>query len=224
MGPRKPKGALPCEHAWEAASKLCNAIANAPASESRKTPTADRTAQKGGKAMLPLKCMKRGSNGTAYALKKRLCTKLDFWGLFITSFLTLALFSLWPFSHFGPFRPSPHCPENQKPLVLRGLRKNGAGRGNRTLLASLEGWSFTTKLYPLCVYQSDRPSFSRNTPRLTSRKNREIRISRSLPPISPAFLNTLPRPNAGPNAVRAPFKVLCLRLSQLPISSYPPYF
>src|SRR3954452_17430165 len=26
--------------------------------------------------------------------------------------------------------------------------KERAGRGNRTLLASLEGWSFTTKLYP----------------------------------------------------------------------------
>jgi hypothetical protein len=25
----------------------------------------------------------------------------------------------------------------------------GAGRGNRTLIASLEGWCFTTKLYPL---------------------------------------------------------------------------
>jgi hypothetical protein len=26
--------------------------------------------------------------------------------------------------------------------------KDGAGRGNRTLLASLEDWNFTTKLYP----------------------------------------------------------------------------
>ncbi len=43
--------------------------------------------------MLPLKCMTRGSYGTAYAPKKRLCTKLDFWGLFITSFLTSAFFA-----------------------------------------------------------------------------------------------------------------------------------
>ena len=28
------------------------------------------------------------------------------------------------------------------------LRKRRAGRGNRTLIASLEDWSFTTKLYP----------------------------------------------------------------------------
>ena len=27
--------------------------------------------------------------------------------------------------------------------------KNGAGEGNRTLVISLEGWSFTTKLHPL---------------------------------------------------------------------------
>ena len=26
---------------------------------------------------------------------------------------------------------------------------SGAGEGNRTLVASLEGWSFTTKLHPL---------------------------------------------------------------------------
>ena len=28
-------------------------------------------------------------------------------------------------------------------------KKNGAGDGNRTHMASLEGWSFTTKLHPL---------------------------------------------------------------------------
>ncbi len=28
------------------------------------------------------------------------------------------------------------------------LEESGAGRGNRTLLASLEDWNFTTKLYP----------------------------------------------------------------------------
>lgn len=29
------------------------------------------------------------------------------------------------------------------------IQKVGAGSGNRTRIASLEGWSFTTKLYPL---------------------------------------------------------------------------
>ncbi len=33
-------------------------------------------------------------------------------------------------------------------LVTRLGRKSGAGEGNRTLVASLEGWSFTTKLHP----------------------------------------------------------------------------
>lgn len=36
-----------------------------------------------------------------------------------------------------------HRPSNWKP------GKNGAGEGNRTLVISLEGWSFTTKLHPL---------------------------------------------------------------------------
>ena len=31
---------------------------------------------------------------------------------------------------------------------LRVWPDNGAGSGNRTRIASLEGWSFTTKLYP----------------------------------------------------------------------------
>jgi hypothetical protein len=30
----------------------------------------------------------------------------------------------------------------------KGFLEGGAGRGNRTLLASLEDWNFTTKLYP----------------------------------------------------------------------------
>ena len=30
--------------------------------------------------------------------------------------------------------------------------KNGAGEGNRTLMASLEGWSFTTKLHPQSAF------------------------------------------------------------------------
>src|SRR4051812_13727532 len=34
----------------------------------------------------------------------------------------------------------------KQPLLSGGEAR--AGRGNRTLLASLEGWSFTTKLYP----------------------------------------------------------------------------
>ncbi len=29
------------------------------------------------------------------------------------------------------------------------LAGTGAGKGNRTLMASLEGWGFTIKLYPL---------------------------------------------------------------------------
>ena len=33
-------------------------------------------------------------------------------------------------------------------LVTRLGGKSGAGEGNRTLVASLEGWSFTTKLHP----------------------------------------------------------------------------
>ena len=33
-------------------------------------------------------------------------------------------------------------------LATRLGRKSGAGEGNRTLVASLEGWSFTTKLHP----------------------------------------------------------------------------
>ena len=33
--------------------------------------------------------------------------------------------------------------------------RNGAGRGNRTLMISLEGWSFTTKLYPQKQCNSD---------------------------------------------------------------------
>ncbi len=32
---------------------------------------------------------------------------------------------------------------------LSGAKRNGAGEGNRTLVASLEGWSFTIKLHPL---------------------------------------------------------------------------
>ena len=35
------------------------------------------------------------------------------------------------------------------------LAGGGAGRGNRTLLASLEDWNFTTKLYPLIGKQPD---------------------------------------------------------------------
>ena len=31
---------------------------------------------------------------------------------------------------------------------IQRLERNGAGEGNRTLVASLEGWSFTTKLHP----------------------------------------------------------------------------
>ena len=35
--------------------------------------------------------------------------------------------------------------------VDAGGRKVGAGSGNRTRIASLEGWCFTTKLYPRCI-------------------------------------------------------------------------
>ena len=40
--------------------------------------------------------------------------------------------------------------------------KNGAGEGNRTLVASLEGWSFTTKLHPLNIFTGYARSLSRN--------------------------------------------------------------
>ncbi len=38
-----------------------------------------------------------------------------------------------------------------EPKILKSLarKRAGAGEGNRTLIASLEGWSFTTKLHPL---------------------------------------------------------------------------
>ena len=48
-------------------------------------------------------------------------------------------------------------------ILIHSIQKNahkgrhlyGAGEGNRTLMASLEGWSFTTKLHPLmAVYVS----------------------------------------------------------------------
>ena len=35
----------------------------------------------------------------------------------------------------------------------------GAGEGNRTLMASLEGWSFTTKLHPHLVVVLSNTSF-----------------------------------------------------------------
>ena len=36
-----------------------------------------------------------------------------------------------------------------RPWPISMICENGAGEGNRTLVASLEGWSFTTKLHPL---------------------------------------------------------------------------
>ena len=42
--------------------------------------------------------------------------------------------------------------------------KFGAGEGNRTLVISLEGWSFTTKLHPHNLEQvHSLNSFSRST-------------------------------------------------------------
>jgi hypothetical protein len=39
---------------------------------------------------------------------------------------------------------------NEHLIALKRMnQKNGAGDGNRTHMASLEGWSFTTKLHPL---------------------------------------------------------------------------
>ena len=42
--------------------------------------------------------------------------------------------------------------KSEKELIMRRFRPSerglGAGSGNRTRIASLEGWSFTTKLYP----------------------------------------------------------------------------
>ena len=42
-------------------------------------------------------------------------------------------------------------------LALRGMV--GAGEGNRTLIASLEGWSFTTKLHPRSLNSSLKTLF-----------------------------------------------------------------
>ena len=44
------------------------------------------------------------------------------------------------------------------PRLIFREAKNGAGEGNRTLVASLEGWSFTTKLHPPVCERTD--SFS----------------------------------------------------------------
>lgn len=46
--------------------------------------------------------------------------------------------------------PQTYHPRISFDFILEKIchRKNGAGRGNRTLLASLEDWNFTTKLYP----------------------------------------------------------------------------
>lgn len=40
---------------------------------------------------------------------------------------------------------------NSFPGCRLAPQKGRAGRGNRTLLASLEDWNFTTKLYPRCI-------------------------------------------------------------------------
>ena len=51
------------------------------------------------------------------------------------------------------------------PCILQMAEKkwrgeNGAGRENRTLMISLEGWSFTIKLYPLNDGQTPRTAIS----------------------------------------------------------------
>jgi hypothetical protein len=50
-------------------------------------------------------------------------------------------------------------------FIKRRDKENGAGDGNRTHMASLEGWSFTTKLHPLLAISArqiltDRASLS----------------------------------------------------------------
>ena len=47
-------------------------------------------------------------------------------------------------SHFSLFKAS----VNLQVTGNEGFNGSGAGEGNRTLVASLEGWSFTTKLHP----------------------------------------------------------------------------
>lgn len=49
--------------------------------------------------------------------------------------------------HFQDPLP-PENPYEYRHFVVDPEYKVGAGRGNRTLMTSLEGWSFTTKLYP----------------------------------------------------------------------------
>lgn len=56
--------------------------------------------------------------------------------------------------------PHKHCPQNSDQKKTPLLIKRRAGRGNRTLITSLEGWGFTIKLYPhspsvLCYNKTD---------------------------------------------------------------------
>ena len=41
-------------------------------------------------------------------------------------------------------------------------KRNGAGKGNRTLIASLEGWSFTIKLCPLFARRRNHEAVFKN--------------------------------------------------------------
>ena len=47
-----------------------------------------------------------------------------------------------------PDRPDKPPLDEERGLEEHETKEYGAGRGNRTLVTSLEGWSFTTKLYP----------------------------------------------------------------------------
>ena len=64
-----------------------------------------------------------------------------------------SILDLWVFARGAEkIFPETKLPSNQeRPLLALengNSAANGAGEGNRTLLASLEGWSFTTKLHP----------------------------------------------------------------------------
>ena len=59
----------------------------------------------------------------------------------------MALYLVFTFFYFLIFILF-YCSIFYFPLLYKNLRFLLAGEGNRTLVASLEGWSFTTKQHP----------------------------------------------------------------------------